>query len=523
MFSQPHIPTLFALIIVACFALAAPLAWASRGNRDGLGTWASALCVLSCAFILLGLRGQFPDAALMVSGNMLISIALSLFLLAIHRFQGIPLNRAPLILPPGILAVGLMLMADDIHHRILFANPIYLVQTILICVRLVRYDYDFAPRGRILVVLGMAFYGVAAGSRVWAAAFAPETLREFLQSSGVQSVTYFSAFAGIIETSIGFMMMAKARSDERLRNMAMRDSLTDCWNRIRIDEVAEQEIARLRRYGHPVSLMLVDIDHFKMVNDRHGHGAGDAVLKDFAEVARQTLRITDVLGRWGGEEFMAILPMSDLPETIGIAERLRANVEAHVFPGGIRITASIGIAGCLSTDRWGDWVVRADTALYRAKADGRNRIKAEGVEIAHVHPEDSHLYVSQLVWRKGYACGNETIDSQHRALFDKANVLLALGGTTVRKAEVIASVRALIDEIAHHFEDEDRIIDEADYEDALDHARIHRELLVRAEDLLGRYVRDEIEAAGLFHFVIHELFANHILTEDIRFSSLFPA
>ena len=515
MFSHPDIPTIFATIVVSCLALAVTLAWASRGGRDGLMDWALGLAVQAMVFGLLGLRGIVADAVLAALGNVLLAIATSLFLVAIHRFQKIPLNRAGVFLPPALLGFALIFVARDLHDRITLANLIYVAQIALIGLRLVRFPYDFPLRGRNLMLAGMALYLIGAVSRIWIAAFRPEDLHDFLEPSAAQSVSFFSVFAAIVLTSNGFVMMAKERSDARLRDFARRDGLTGCWNRIRVEEVAAREIARLRRYGHPVSTILIDLDHFKEVNDHFGHALGDAVLKDFVKIARASVRDTDILGRWGGEEFIVVLPMSGLDEAAAIAERLRARVRGNLFPGGVRITVSIGVAVCLSTDSWTDWVMRADMALYRAQASGRDNVKIEGVEFA---PEGTR--VSHLIWREGFTSGDPAIDSQHRALFDQANALLALGSVP-HKPEVIAAVRAfLVDEVAH-FADEERIVEAADYEGAHDHARIHRELLARAEDLLARYGNDEIAASGVLDFVVHELFANHILTEDIRFSHAF--
>lgn len=521
MFSHPDLPTIFAAIIVSCLALALTLAWGSRGARDGLATWALGLGIQASVFGLLALRGIVADALIAAVGNLLLAVAMSLFLAAIHQFQQIPQNRAGAILPPALMAIGLAFVARDLHDRITLANLVYLVQIALVCLRLLRFPYDFPTRGRNLMLAGMGLYLIGATSRVWTAAFRPEELRDFLEPSVRQSLAFLSVFAAIILTSNGFVMMAKERSDARLRDVARRDGLTGCWNRIRIEEVAAREIARLRRYGHPVAAILVDLDHFKEVNDRHGHSLGDAVLRDFAKIAAAAIRDTDVLGRWGGEEFVAVLPMSGVAEAAAIAERLRARVREHLFAGGVRVTVSIGVAACLSTDTWTDWVTRADRALYRAKANGRDGVRVEGLEF-WPGPSAEAPHASQLVWRSGFACGDAAIDAQHCALFEQANALLALGDAA-GKAEILGAVRAFLDAEIAHFADEERIVAAADFPGASGHAQVHRDLLARAETLLARYARDEIAASGLLDFVVHELFADHVLTEDARFGGALGA
>lgn len=521
MFSHPDLPTIFATIIVSCLALAATLAWGARGARDGLGIWAIGLVMEAGVFALLDARGIIPDTALAPIGNLMLAIAMALFLAAIHQFQQIPQNRVGVILPPLLLAVGLPFTVGHLHARIILANLVYLAQIALVCVCLLRFRYDFSTRGRNLMLVGMALYFIGSASRIWFAALRPDVLMQaLLRPSPMQSVAFFSVFAAVVLTSNGFMMMAKERSDARLRDVARRDRLTGCWNRIRIEEVAERERARLRRYGHPVAALLVDLDHFKAVNDRYGHAVGDAVLKEFAKIARATIRETDALGRWGGEEFIALLPMSGLTDAAATAERLRARVSAHAFPGGVRLTVSIGVAACLSTDTWSEWLQRADMALYRAKANGRDGVKIEGVELSPgASPETNSL--PRLIWRKCYVSGNAEIDAQHRAMFDVANALIALGGTAATKEEIIAEVRGFLSCEAEHFADEERLIAAADYEHARDHAQLHHDLLARGEDLLARYANDEITADGLLDFVVHELFAHHLLTEDTRFGAVF--
>ncbi|SBW10908.1 putative Diguanylate cyclase with hemerythrin-like metal-binding domain [uncultured Alphaproteobacteria bacterium] len=521
MFLQIHIPTIFAALLVVCIVLALPLALATKGADDGLKLWAAALGLMACAFFMLKLRGTIADRSLAIVGNLLIAGAMAALLAAVHRFQNLPPPRRAVAAPILLLAVALPLLPPDLRTRVAAVNATYLAQLLLVIGRLVRFRYDFPTRGRDLTVTGLGALAAVAAVRLGSALLAPAALGEFFAPSPVQSFGFFSALGGLILASTGFLMMAKERSDERLRAAARRDRLTGCWNRLHIEEAAAQEIARLRRYGHPVSAILVDLDHFKLVNDRHGHGAGDEVLAEFARVAQRVVRTTDVVGRWGGEEFLILLPMSDISEAAAIAERLRTAVETHIFPGNLRVTVSAGFAACLSTESWGEWLRRADTALYRAKADGRNRIATEGIEIVRRGSGTGAVAVPQLIWRASYLCGEETVDRQHRALFEKANALLGLGGGQAPKERIVAALRAFLDETRAHFADEERIIESAGYEDALDHARIHRELLARSEDLLRRYADDEIGDAALFHHVVHELFANHILAEDRAFRPLF--
>ncbi len=163
-----------------------------------------------------------------------------------------------------------------------------------------------------------------------------------------------------------------------LRRIARQDALTGALTRHAFEEAAHREIARHRRTGAPVALAIFDLDHFKAINDTHGHPVGDVVLRRVVGAARASLRDGDLLGRLGGEEFGLILHAANLPDAARAADRIRVEIEAAVFPGqpALRVTASFGIAACAPyPDGAADWIAMADAALYDAKRDGRNRCR----------------------------------------------------------------------------------------------------------------------------------------------------
>ncbi len=164
---------------------------------------------------------------------------------------------------------------------------------------------------------------------------------------------------------------------EREKHLAITDELTQVYNRRYALQLAEREIERARRYRRPLAMILADIDHFKLVNDTCGHLVGDEVLHDLAQRCRRQLRDFDILGRYGGEEFLVVLPEADAEAALGVAERLRQAVASPPFNGGeysIQITLSLGV---VAFDRnhpdLNQWLTRVDAALYRAKESGRNR------------------------------------------------------------------------------------------------------------------------------------------------------
>jgi two-component system cell cycle response regulator len=180
--------------------------------------------------------------------------------------------------------------------------------------------------------------------------------------------------------------LENATNHERLKRVGLTDSLTGVNNRRFFDQRLDEEVARARRSREPMACLFLDVDHFKGVNDRYGHQVGDRVLRKVANLIREQLRSTDVLGRYGGEEFAALLVNAPQAAALEIAERIRAAIEAQRFPlaedGSLAATISIGVASLDTTAEnetgrlAAALVERADQALYQAKSEGRNRVVA---------------------------------------------------------------------------------------------------------------------------------------------------
>ena len=172
-----------------------------------------------------------------------------------------------------------------------------------------------------------------------------------------------------------------------VERQALVDGLTGLANRRQLEDELEAEIARAERLGGPIALVFADLDDFKAVNDHHGHPAGDAVLCAFAELLRESVREIDTAGRFGGEEFMLLLPGTDAAGAANVAERVRAALEERVIvtPGGaaIRITASFGVATAPPAATAAELIAAADRALYDAKNGGKNRVDTARLPLQH--------------------------------------------------------------------------------------------------------------------------------------------
>lgn len=162
---------------------------------------------------------------------------------------------------------------------------------------------------------------------------------------------------------------------QELERLATTDKLTDTYNRLKYDEIIQQELERAGRYGRPLSLIMLDIDRFKNVNDRYGHLSGDHILRGIADIVKGHKRKMDYLFRWGGEEFMFVAPETNIEQAASLAERIRRSINDHAFNGVGNISASFGITELVEGDTDDALLKRVDDALYKAKINGRNRVE----------------------------------------------------------------------------------------------------------------------------------------------------
>jgi len=216
-------------------------------------------------------------------------------------------------------------------------------------------------------------------------AFAPlqsgVAAEDFLAPTAVQASTLLLSYTVILLSSVSFLLMQKERSDHLAQQLASLDPLTGAFNRRTFMQLANKELSRARRTDAPLSLILLDLDHFKSVNDNYGHLAGDRVLQLFAGVVREQLRKEDVLVRYGGEEFCLLLPDVPGPGAVVLAGRICKAVSSTPFRVDgmeIAVTTSAGVAARVDEgpDDLDDIIGRADEALYIAKNRGRNRVAA---------------------------------------------------------------------------------------------------------------------------------------------------
>lgn len=300
---------------------------------------------------------------------------------------------------------------------------------------------------------------------------------------------------------------------EALRNISERDKLTGVYNRHFFDQRVVEELERAKRYKVPISLIMFDLDHFKKINDQWGHGYGDEVLVRVATCVQKLVRHSDVFARWGGEEFIVMLPQTTLQEASFAAEKLREAIEKIMHPAIGQTTASFGVAECIPDETFDKWSTRVDRAMYRAKSLGRNCV------VAWKDTEFMSDTNTRLEWSTEWNSGNKKIDEQHGKLLLLANDLMESSLNESELATLLSEFERLLDHIIYHFNDEEKILRASSYEHVEAHESIHAQLIEKTYQLKDRLSMGTLQTHEILSFIIDELIVGHLLTEDVKFFS----
>jgi len=343
----------------------------------GLGEWAAGPAVIFVATLLFGARGVIPDLFSVLLANLLLLGGAAMLYFGSQRFFGLPPSIrlwGVLILLALLVLAWFALVRPHYGVRVAIVGAMMtllsLLHARLILQRGTRDIGSYVAGGALLLLaLSQAMrcvsaFDLAAGDRILDNTLPMQT-----------AFVTINAFT-ILMTTIGMVLMATDKLRSELEHLATHDSLTGILNRRAMIEACTLELARCRRNHHVMALLVIDLDHFKAINDTHGHQMGDRVLIDFVARVAPLLRQPDRLGRFGGEEFVVLLPETSLDEARIVAERIRSRIAAEAA-GLPNCTASIGVTISRVDDAdLDDIIARADTALYQAKNGGRNRVEA---------------------------------------------------------------------------------------------------------------------------------------------------
>lgn len=350
-------------------------------NINGPSRFSRGLLFFFLGWALLGLRDRVPDFLSIVVGNMVLVYAAGVFYQAIRRFQEQEYHN---YVTYGIMAaVGIGLsyytyVEYSLAARTVISSFAISVLLIINSLALMRQQPKPISSSNVIMAVGFLLVALIMLGRAIFWVIPGNALDSLFTPAPSQDITYLGIFVGMMVILFGFVLVIHDKMNAHLKVLASHDALTGVYNRRSILEYLKTASAGSRRSKAALGIMMIDLDNFKQVNDTYGHLEGDVVLKNVVAVLASVLREQDSLGRYGGEEFLAVLPNTDVEGTIALAERMLAAVKWDTFQVAddtVKLTISIGVDATSEIGDGGDELLRrADDALLKAKKKGRDQI-----------------------------------------------------------------------------------------------------------------------------------------------------
>jgi diguanylate cyclase (GGDEF)-like protein len=391
--SSTRILVLVVLMSAVVYLVVGIVVWRMRPLDLGGRSWAGSAAALAASLLLLGMRGWIPLAPSVLGGNILFVASLLLAYDGTRRLLRLPPLRwwtgawcgllvATTVVFAGLLALGAGFLARVVALTV--ASVPVLVALAVVNVRVRRPTLTWVYRATgVLWSAGVVLYLV----RPWtvedvevsgdaadiAVAVAMPLVFDAVMCAWLVFVLAMAA-SSELQNRLRVSHEQLAAANEQLASAATTDALTGLRNRRYLTDALAGELRRADRTGDPVSLLILDVDGFKEINDTEGHPAGDSVLVAVGEVLRSRLRVTDTVGRWGGDEFLAVMPGSPGEQATVVAETIRAGVGQSRIAGAHAVSVSVGVAEREHGEPARSLIARADAALYEAKRLGRDRV-----------------------------------------------------------------------------------------------------------------------------------------------------
>jgi diguanylate cyclase (GGDEF)-like protein len=395
---------LVTIYVEAILGLLLLFAWIQNAQISAVAWWGCAHLLRASSVVLFGMYGTVSEAISIDLANALLFLSFAITWSGARVFDGRP--PLPMYVVAGpvawIILVHLPSFTGDMHLRVLLSSGIVTCYTWL-----TAYEF-WRGRGEPLVSRWPAIFMLFAhGSlfllRTPLASILPWSPANQVFESVWLTVLSFEALLFTIAIAFILLAMAKERTEYRHKTAAMIDPLTGIANRRSFLHEGNELISRLDGEPAPTAVLLIDLDHFKSINDRFGHAVGDMVLQVFAQVARETVRSCDLIGRLGGEEFAAVLCNAGREKALAFAERIRSSfAEVASDLEGLPVAATVSIGLVANEDRSLDLAALlglADQALYHAKERGRNRVEVASLELV-LRRADLPLELSEAVAAK---------------------------------------------------------------------------------------------------------------------------
>lgn len=383
MIEQLEIRTLSFITVFFCHFFGVGLIIFSKTQKElkGITVIGSGILILGCGFLFISFR-NFVDMSLSVLvANILIFLGVVIIsegLFQAGQYQGKLkyIGRMSVIILP-VLIIYYTYIDVSVNNRIVIISAFLSVQFFICAVIILmktpesdKIPYVLTSAPLIFAALFFVLRGVVTLNE--------SRLEDFMKAGLVHSLAFVVIELVVIGLSFGIVWIANSRLQKKLTNLVRIDPLTSILNRRGLEEIILKITTLMIREKQPLSSIMIDIDHFKKINDTFGHQAGDEILKQFSGLLKDGVRASDIIARYGGEEFIIVLPDTDIKGALNLAEKLRKQVERHSFNAycvDIKLTASFGVSSNQEVIDWESLISESDEALYIAKRDGRNRVE----------------------------------------------------------------------------------------------------------------------------------------------------
>lgn len=296
----------------------------------------------------------------------------------------------------------------------------------------------------------------------------------------------------------------------QLEISSTKDPFTGIYNRGYFDSRIIQEISQADRHEQPLSIIYFDLDNFKPINDTFGHSEGDKVLISVTKAISNIVRTEDLFARWGGDEFVLLMPNTSLNGAMIVAEKIRSTIENLEFNLPFEITSSIGVSERVRYEYWASWFRRTDAALYFSKKNGRNQISAsEHLSLKNI--------LTEIQWKNEWLSGNKIIDKEHMELLDFGNKVIEYSFNVTDKKACILKIRELIYFALKHFKHEENELEMLNYPNLKQHKNIHNQIIKKFDELISYIEENDVDVDYIYNFFFNTLMVGHVLSEDSKF------
>ena len=473
------------------------------------------------AFLIVHMSLDEPTVLTIVAYNVLFQCAMMLIIggfRAYYRMGSVTYRFLIYLLISGLLIWVFTQLIPSYLGRISVMSffSIFFIVDGLYDTRTIISNESKSVKHSIFGAMGLLIFALNAR---WIYVFMNNIQNDFAQNiilssytSGFFIIIIFSFWitGSLLLDSNSMVTHLKSRT-KSMESLAMLDPLTKLNNRNRLEMDMIDYIELGNRQGLEVSLLLVDLDHFKEINDQYGHNVGDHVLTTTAKIIANSLRSDDRVYRWGGDEFLILAPHTDLLGASQLAQRILDQLSTVKLLDIKQLSASIGCAQHFLHETKEDWFKRVDLTMYKAKQAGRNRYEA------WPNTESLPITIARLSWVDSLNSGIEALDLQHKALVNLSNELY----DRLIASESVSSLDQVLDQVlvdlCDHFIYESNLMKTKGFPLVEEHMKIHERLVIEYDQLRLQLKTGETNLAAFFNFVSVKIVAEHIVKEDTKF------